>query len=478
MEDENAEHPTKNAGNKLVSAFAWLVILSVVGLIISLQMRRRAEPQKTGSDSVEYVMLEVQSKYSVGVGSLFGEAAMGPLKEQVKDWPTDTDGEGVRAAIVIGELIGAEEALERLAEIESKANETSDTATDPSSQVSDDVLSSLRDAYQDFSEGEFAAPSVSPEQRESILEELGWFGELALVPEGSGDPARERVLGSAKRIVIAILSVAVGWCGLGFLGLCVLIFTVLRLILRKEKRFDSRPRHGKVYVESFAIWIVSFVLLGFLAGVVFPPQFGMLGSLMVMGLSLGAVAWPCFRGVTWKDLRTDLGWTMGKGLIRESLAGIGSYTTALPLIVTAYVVTWLALMLFGIDLEFDQSSAHPIVQQQIGASVWTAVQLFTLACVMAPLLEETVFRGLLYRHLREASSRIPFVLSVLFSALVNAALFALIHPQGFVALPALGAIAVALSLSREYRDSLIAPILGHAINNTVTLCLLFTLFQS
>ncbi|MEO1526531.1 MAG: type II CAAX endopeptidase family protein [Planctomycetota bacterium] len=477
MTDELSETTARRNGNNLTAVIAWVTVLAVVGCIISLQMNRRAEPKPVGgSNSLEYVMLGVQSKYIVGVANWFGPAATTQLEKELRAWPTETPGQAVRAAIVIGEVIGPEEALERIRKL--KETQASDADSDTPAEFSDETLEALELAYEDYVDGDPTAASLSTERRESVRNDLGWFGELALTPDGTDAAARNRIVAPAKRVVFGILSFTVLWGGLMLVGIGVLLFTILRVALRSNKRFDSQPRNGRLYLEAFAIWIVSFVLLGFVIGFVIPANLGMLGSLAVMLLSLGAVTWPRFRGVSWNEIQADIGWTRGQGLLRELVAGVGSYATALPMIAGAYIVVFIVLYAFGIELQFDHSSAHPIVEQQIGASIWTAIQMFILACIMAPLLEETVFRGLLYRHLREASSRLPFLLSMFFSAVVNATIFAAIHPQGFVALPALGAIAVALSLSREYRDSLIAPIIGHAINNTVTMSLLFFLFSN
>ena len=82
-----------------------------------------------------------------------------------------------------------------------------------------------------------------------------------------------------------------------------------------------------------------------------------------------------------------------------------------------------------------------------------------------------MFRGVLYRYLREVSDRCGFFLSFLFSALVSSFIFAAIHPQGISFIPVLGALAVAFCIGREWRGSLIAPIVAHGINNLVTVTL-------
>jgi membrane protease YdiL (CAAX protease family) len=79
-----------------------------------------------------------------------------------------------------------------------------------------------------------------------------------------------------------------------------------------------------------------------------------------------------------------------------------------------------------------------------------------------------MFRGILFHHLRQRWSW-------LVTALIVSFIFAVLHPQGWVAVPALTAIAIVLSALREWRGSLIAPMAAHACNNflVLTLALMF-----
>jgi membrane protease YdiL (CAAX protease family) len=86
-----------------------------------------------------------------------------------------------------------------------------------------------------------------------------------------------------------------------------------------------------------------------------------------------------------------------------------------------------------------------------------------------------MFRGVLYRHLREASRGWRVGLSVLFSATVVSFIFAVIHPQGLVAVPLLMALAYAFTAVREWRGTLIPGMVAHGITNGVTMTLLLLL---
>jgi membrane protease YdiL (CAAX protease family) len=52
-------------------------------------------------------------------------------------------------------------------------------------------------------------------------------------------------------------------------------------------------------------------------------------------------------------------------------------------------------------------------------------------------------------------------------------LFAVIHPQGFLAVPPLMSLALAFTLMREWRGTLLPPMIAHGINNAVATLLLF-----
>lgn len=80
------------------------------------------------------------------------------------------------------------------------------------------------------------------------------------------------------------------------------------------------------------------------------------------------------------------------------------------------------------------------------------------AVVWAPIVEETLFRGALYRFLR---TRIGVVAAVLLSA----AVFGAIHPYGGTGLVHVAVLGVLFACLREWRGSLIAPVVAHALHN-------------
>jgi membrane protease YdiL (CAAX protease family) len=129
--------------------------------------------------------------------------------------------------------------------------------------------------------------------------------------------------------------------------------------------------------------------------------------------------------------------------------------------------------------EFDRTvtPSHPIVPLLASGDRWLFLQALLLASVAAPIIEETAFRGVLYRHLRDATGRGGRMRSFLCSAVLNGVIFALIHPQGLVAVPALTCVAVGLTLAREWRGTLLPSIVLHGVHNGLLLLLLVAILS-
>ena len=96
--------------------------------------------------------------------------------------------------------------------------------------------------------------------------------------------------------------------------------------------------------------------------------------------------------------------------------------------------------------------------------------VFLTACVAAPIVEETMFRGVLYRHLRDCSAGWQRWASIMFAAVINGLIFASIHPQGILGVPVLATLAIGFSLAREWRGSLLSSIVMHGVHNALITC--------
>lgn len=143
--------------------------------------------------------------------------------------------------------------------------------------------------------------------------------------------------------------------------------------------------------------------------------------------------------------------------------GIGGAIANLPVLLIA---TILGAMLFF----FLPPPSHPITEKILQPqSGFTLINVFLLASVFAPVIEEITFRGLLLPALtKRLSSRTKGIL-------LSSFLFAAIHPQGAILWPALTAVGAMSALLTYQTRSLIPSILMHSLHNTMVLIITLTL---
>jgi len=158
--------------------------------------------------------------------------------------------------------------------------------------------------------------------------------------------------------------------------------------------------------------------------------------------------------------RIDLAAVVGATRPTGRLLLIGSGVGAGMLVVASLVVAGL-MRLTGSEQPADQFLLDELTRG--GAST---VLAFVAAVVLAPIAEELLFRGLLFRALLQHRS-------VHFAALVSSVVFAVVHIDVAVSQPialvGLTLVGVALAYAYERTGSLLVPIVGHAAFNGITL---------
>ena len=166
-----------------------------------------------------------------------------------------------------------------------------------------------------------------------------------------------------------------------------------------------------------------------------------------------------------------MGWTRGKGIVREIATGIAAYFAGLPILALGFLI---AIVLIGL---FGTMPSHPVTESLGGGTggVFDIIMIYALACVWAPVVEEAVFRGAFYRALRV---EIPGVAGVFLASLTTSFVFAAIHPQGILFVPALMGLAITFAFMREWRTSLVAPMFAHAMHNATIVTFSMVLFSS
>lgn len=453
---------------------AWLVICAAVAFILW----RYSTVTPLEKQRYDLVTIRLQGRYLVGTELFFGGSDSG--REQLYSEAKQTLNRGtyaqrLRFVVLAGELKGPDEAREQLHQFDRRYREV---CGEPSAEDAE-TARLLDHLYAVRAKDPKAAASLPEDQKEELRSQLGWFGELALAPPGADDSARQAVLAPATRTVWSLLGVGGFMLALGLVGLAMLVTLFVLYFLNRLRGGlpPGSPHHG-IYAETFALYMLLF--LGLSVGAHYLLREG---SLAVSGLaalgSLAALGWPVLRGIPWRQVRRDIGWHMGRRRWLEPFFGIGCYAMALPMLVLGMILFVILTKLrdllgFGPE-EFGPSNApgHPIVFWAGRAGWWIWLEVLFVASVVAPIVEETMFRGVLYRHLRSASSALRPALSVFFSAMVASFLFAVIHPQGFLAVPMLMGLALAFTLMREWRGTLIPPMIAHGVNNAVATVLMF-----
>lgn len=366
-------------------------------------------------------------------------------------------------AVLLGEVSGWDAGAEFARELER--------------ETSSDAVRALASRVAGAMETRAADPAAVPSADEcaELEASLGYFGRVLC---GSGEDEAWRALFGFAGVIV--------WYGVAVvLGLAALLW-ILILLFGASRASRLRPTENSLDAvllgETFVVWLALFYLLnlggGFLVHAV-AQQLGMdesAGTTVGLGftvvaffLSLAALGYPILRGMTPAELMRLCGLSRGAGYLREVLAGVVCYFSAVPLLMGGFVVFFILNLLSEQFTGESASPSHPAADLIGGASGIQLVLLFVVASIAAPIVEEITFRGVLYGHMRSVVTPRIRWLSILASAVVSSLIFAAVHPQGLLFTPVLGGLATGFALNRELRDSLIAPIVAHAISNAVTL---------
>jgi membrane protease YdiL (CAAX protease family) len=444
--------PRSRTRSRVFTLIAWFIILGLVGLVAykNAQQGEAADSEKLlNNERARMVgMLVVQLKAfekDAGASALSGQR-MESLIAQVED-DARTPEDRIRVAILAGESLGPEAALAKLSRV---------SDADIEAELANDIRA-IRTIYED------GTNALTPAERERLVRRHGYLGRLALA---HGVPAdmepRKTVQSEALWFTVRLSLLAVGLVML--LGLSLILFATACIWFfkgRVRRAYVPDASSNGAFLEGFALYLVLFVALG--------PLLRWRGSASLhwtwIALMILPVVWlwTAARGTTVQQRLQALGWYRGRGFFREAGAGIAGYIAGLVVIAAGCLVTVVLVRYTGV------TASSPIVRELDGGP-WQLAGLYALACVFAPVMEETMFRGALFHHLRQRWGWAA-------SAFVVSFIFAILHPQGWVAVPALFSIAVVLAALREWRGSLIAPMAAHACSNFLVLTLALVLLK-
>jgi membrane protease YdiL (CAAX protease family) len=456
--------PAMTATGILVNSICFIMVFGLVSLILYWQNFQQ-DAQATPSPQGELVQLIVQGKVSLGLKVLLEK---NPELENPPDeemFPFGNFGSvRIRQAgsVMVAELVSADEALARLEKLEDQAISTGYQFNESQKQITRLLRQVFHGESTDLTESE----------RELLSRELLWFGQLALNPETQeeGDPKEDRsqILSDAESVFFCVIGTGLGaFAGLvvGFFGLIILWIMYCKKTLKvKTSAVSQEPT---IYLESFTVWIFSFMFFSLLLGLVAPELNPLIRNLLVFLISFcGGMCWPIFRGKSGKTLFKDIGFC-GHPLV-EILMALWCYVCSLPLMLVGFFVTFILILDAAPSPQNDlvaTGAHHPLMEWIMNGDLGTIILVYFAACIAAPIVEETFFRGFFYRALKDSSHRLGSFLSMLFAALINGLVFAAIHPQGIFFIPVLCSLGMAFSFVREWRGSVWTPMAMHAIHN-------------
>ncbi len=476
--------PGHRGGGGAWRVVMWVALIVACGLIFTVRVVEKAGTGVMPDPAtVPSPVLKFLGRYALGVNSL---APGGPTSAQFVESIDDAALhiiDRVRAVAVAGELGGASEALDRLSALEQEIDASRADGVVPTgvqsgagagaaplvfadeaarSAMRDDVAT-LRAIYEAGS-----AAGVDAAARDGLVKRHAWFGEVALAfGAPASDAGRARIEEQSRLTLVAMFAVLVVIVAAMATGFMLFITAAVFLAQnRLRSGWLIVERSGVVGavaggapagaaasadLETAVLFLWGFIAMLVIGSAVHAATGADVTAPLALGMSLICL-WPLARGWTWRAWRYAAGWHTGRGFFREAGAGMLGYLAGLPIVGVGVLLTLLVTMLTGSD------ASHPIAGEVDVSNIWAMVGLYALATVWAPLVEESVFRGALYRHLR---ARVACPIAALVCGLV----FAIIHPQGIAGVPVLTAMGVVFCLIREWRGSLVGAMVAHALNN-------------
>lgn len=481
---------TRDPGTPKAARFALIALIIFTGAVFILQQLGASAPAAQPTNQVTapagFDPFTGMSRLMLRFSGLFDQVSGTPReKEKAKqdiagmlDGNAVTDVDKVRSAIVKGFLAGPDAALQSLDNFATAAaaKPTPFEGLDADAQL-------IRTAFEQGKD----ALSASDQQR--LTDRHGYFAKvLFAATDPNATAERDQITAGGGTLVVLLILFSLFLLAV-FIA-AVVCFGIALSMLSKGRivpRFRAPEPGGSVFLETVAALAAGFLGLKVLVGVIELIATGAAGGGGGGGGSLGGghamllisfglqwsllivIFYPRFRGVPWSEARRRMGLHSGQGVLKEITAGLFAYFATLPIVVGVIVITLIAILARGM---FQGGGAgggggpvppeNPIIEIVAGGNWLMLAMLYLLATIWAPLVEETVFRGCLYRHLR---SRLP----VLACAILSAIVFGVMHGYEFIMLGPVIALGFNFALMREWRDSLVGPITAHALHNGTVL---------
>lgn len=308
-------------------------------------------------------------------------------------------------------------------------------------------------AYADL----YQAESLTPDEAKDIIARLtparSSVAQLAHehAREKSGESANER------RDPLQMAMMGGGILAVGFAGLAWWTIYFYRRAIGKLPA-PALPTGPISLYEADALamrcaqLLLVFLTVQFASGLWNDSPLGvvaetLLGVVLLFGLTALVLRVPVFGfrlgareiGVRFDRFWGDVAW------------GFGAAIANIPILMVTAVVSFVVFRNLP-------PPTHPIETELTGGTV-SLLLVFLQAVIVAPIIEELIFRGALFPALARVAR------SLMAGALISGFLFAAIHPQGIVAWGPLMAVGAVLAFVAAQRRSLTAAIVMHAVHN-------------
>lgn len=418
------------------------------------------------------------------------EAWLAETQSPMTDPSKRSETERVREAIVHAEILQGEDGVKEAERLfQEMEKEFADRPDRLARRLEEDEQARIDAAKADietlrriYATDEAHATPPTEEEKQRLIDRHEWFGKLALsFGKPDGDPERAQLLAGGGALIggVVLIGAAALIAIMGGIG-CFIAMVVLISTGKIRRRFVAPAPGGSFGWEILAAFLLTFLGFKVVASLIgamvatkegLPPWFAYvaLGGQWMVAL---AIFFPLLRGVKFGEYRRLVGWTAERGLFREIGAGIFGYLAGLPVVFCALLVSLLLNFLIqtfsGKDVE---PPTNPILEIAGRGDALLLTLLFTLATIWAPIVEETVFRGGLFRAMR---AHLHFVLAAIASALV----FGFMHGYPVQLLGPVIAIGFVFALIREWRGSIVGPMVAHFLNNATILAIVFLILTA
>jgi membrane protease YdiL (CAAX protease family) len=461
---------------RLANVLAWCAIV-VVAVLFAYEAQEPSSEKLRARASVsaqQAIMTSMVNGMYAPMWSAQFATQLSVMKDQVEPLADPEEpGSELATAAILCRLGERDRALEMLAGLRNRIAD----GTVESDEEFDTTLAAVTSLVDGAATP--GARSETDDVRSDVIDALGPTGRM-LVAQSTGDTAELDRLSAAGAVALgALVAVVLGGGLVGLCGLAALVVFVVMACLGKTVGIGrARPDWAHLYAEIFAVWLLGYMLFTRVprmlaqwwvdAGHERPSMDVLLLASVVATVVAAVVAlwWGTRRGLPLRAILEDMGLRAFR--FTDILWGVVCWAMALPLLALGLLLAALLSTIFG---NGKIQASHPVQQMVESSGTLGLFLTYVLACVSAPFFEELFFRGALYRNLRQTFGRWGVLGSVVIAVLVNSVIFAAIHPQGLIFIPVLGSLAVAFTLMRDWRGTVNASIVAHAINNFVVLTL-------